>query len=107
MNSFTKLCRTRYIARQEGALRLEMVRTMREANVTTAEIVGAFEDAWILDDERWVVAAGGADELRKRLTMGEDGRVLELDLPSVKTLVELPPVPCCRRASSKSCTRSG
>ena len=68
---------------QESALRAEMVRAMREdAKATELEVVGAFEDAWLLDDEVWAEAAGGREALGKKCVKAVDelGRVQALDL---------------------------
>jgi hypothetical protein len=54
---------------------------MREAKATKLEVVSAFDDAWLLDDEEWAEAAGGREALGKRVkSVDEEGRIAELDL---------------------------
>ena len=62
---------------KERELQLEAVSAMRRANATAIEMVRAFEDAWVLDDEAWIEAAGSKDELVKVLTaagVDDEGR---------------------------------
>ena len=67
---------------QEHALKLEAVRVMREANQTDVEIVRAFEDGWVLEDQEWVEAAGGREALVTKVIAkaDEEGRIAKLNL---------------------------
>jgi hypothetical protein len=55
---------------------------MVAAGATDVELIGAFEDAWILEDPEWAAGVeGGRDGLGKALTADkEEGRVGGLDL---------------------------
>jgi hypothetical protein len=67
---------------RERELRREAVRSMVAAGATGVELIGAFEDAWILEDPEWVAGVeGGRDGLGRALTADkEEGRVRGLDL---------------------------
>ena len=67
---------------RERELRREAVRSMVAAGATDVELIGASEDAWILEDPEWVAGvAGGRDGLGKALTADkEEGRVRGLNL---------------------------
>jgi hypothetical protein len=68
---------------RERELRREAVRSMVAAGATDVELIGAFEDAWILEDPEWVAGVeGGRDVLSKQvLTVDkEEGRVVGLEL---------------------------
>ena len=68
---------------RERELRREAVRSMVAAGATDVELIGASEDAWILEDPEWVAGVeGGRDGLGKgSLTVDkEEGRVRGLNL---------------------------
>jgi len=67
---------------RERELRREAVRSMVAAGATDVELIGASEDAWILEDPEWVAGVeGGRDGLGRALTADkEEGRVGGLDL---------------------------
>jgi len=67
---------------RERELRREAVRSMVAAGATDVELIGASEDAWILEDPEWAAGVeGGRDRLGKALTADkEEGRVRGLDL---------------------------
>jgi hypothetical protein len=68
---------------RERELRREAVRSMVKAGATDVELIGASEDAWILEDPEWVAGVvGGRDGLGKgALTADkEEGRVCGLGL---------------------------
>jgi hypothetical protein len=68
---------------RERELRREAVRSMVAAGATDVELIGAFEDAWILEDPEWLAGVeGGRDGLGKGvLTVDkEEGRVCGLEL---------------------------
>ena len=67
---------------RERELRREAVRSMVAAGATDVELIGASEDAWILEDPEWLAGVeGGRDGLGRALTADkEEGRVGGLDL---------------------------
>ena len=67
---------------RERELRREAVRSMVAAGATDVELIGASEDAWILEDPEWVAGVeGGRDGLGRALTADkEEGRVRGLNL---------------------------
>jgi len=68
---------------RERELRREAVRSMVAAGATDVELIGASEDAWILEDPEWVAGVeGGRDVLSKGvLTVDKvEGRVRGLNL---------------------------
>jgi hypothetical protein len=67
---------------RERELRREAVRSMVAAGATDVELIGASEDAWILEDPEWVAGVeGGRDGLGRALTVDkEEGRVGGLEL---------------------------
>jgi hypothetical protein len=67
---------------RERELRREAVRSMVAAGATDVELIGAFEDAWILEDPEWAAGVvGGRDGLGRALQADkEEGRVGGLDL---------------------------
>jgi hypothetical protein len=67
---------------RERELRREAVRSMVAAGATDVELIGAFEDAWILEDPEWAAGVeGGRDGLGRALTADkEEGRVRGLEL---------------------------
>jgi len=67
---------------RERELFLEKVRSMVAAGATDVELIGASEDAWILEDPVWAAGVeGGRDGLGKALTADkEEGRVVGLEL---------------------------
>ena len=73
-------------------LRLEAVRKLRArpGGATEADVIAAFEDAWLLGDEEWAKCAGGAGQLATKVTAGEEGRVTEVDLSYNRDMKELP-----------------
>ena len=67
---------------RERELRREAVRSMVAAGATDVELIGASEDAWILEDPEWVAGVeGGRDGLGRALSADkEEGRVRGLNL---------------------------
>jgi hypothetical protein len=67
---------------RERELRREAVRSMVAAGATDVELIGASEDAWILEDPEWLAGSvGGRDGLGRALIADkEEGRVGGLEL---------------------------
>jgi len=68
---------------RERELRREAVRSMVAAGATDVELIGASEDAWILEDPEWAAGVeGGRDGLRKGMLIVDkkEGRVVGLEL---------------------------
>jgi hypothetical protein len=68
---------------RERELRREAVRSLVAAGATDVELIGASEDAWILEDPEWAAGVeGGRDGLGKGVLTAdkEEGRVVGLKL---------------------------
>ena len=66
-------------------LRAQEVRAMRETNPTEMQVVAAFEDAPVLEDEGLIgMIEGGKATLGTLIKAGEDGRLAALDLKQQK-----------------------
>jgi len=83
---------------RERELRREAVRSMVAAGATDVELIGAFEDAWILEDPEWTAGVeGGRDGLGRALTADkEEGRVRGLNLRGKKWKGEALPASVAR-----------
>ncbi|KOO27307.1 hypothetical protein Ctob_002294 [Chrysochromulina tobinii] len=78
---------------REHELRREAVRVMVEEGKTDAELIGAFEDAWVLADPEWAEGVkGGRDALvRKAIKVDrEEGRLNGLVLSKIWMKEALP-----------------
>jgi hypothetical protein len=92
---------------RERELRREAVRSMVAAGATDVELIGAFEDAWILEDPEWAAGVeGGRDVLSKGvLTVDkEEGRVVGLDLRGKKWKGEALPASVARLTALRKLT---
>ena len=70
-----------------------MVRVILEEGKTDAELIGAFEDAWVLADPEWAEGLqGGRDALVKKAIKvdREEGRPSGLDLSKIWMKKALP-----------------
>jgi hypothetical protein len=78
---------------RERELRREAVRVMVEEGKTDAELIGAFEDAWVLADPEWAEGVqGGRDALVKKVIKvdREEGRLSGLILSKIWMKEALP-----------------
>jgi hypothetical protein len=91
---------------RERELRREAVRSMVAAGATDVELIGAFEDAWVLEDPEWVAGVeGGRDGLGRALTADkEEGRVGGLDLSGKKWKGEALPASVARLTALRELT---
>jgi len=92
---------------RERELRREAVRSMVAAGATDVELIGAFEDAWILEDPEWAAGVeGGRDGLGKGvLTVDkEEGRVCGLELSGKKWKGEALPASVARLKALRELT---
>jgi len=91
---------------RERELRREAVRSMVAAGATDVELIGAFEDAWILEDPEWLAGMeGGRNGLGKALTADkEEGRVGGLELSGKKWNREALPASVARLTALRKLT---
>jgi hypothetical protein len=91
---------------RERELRREAVRSMVAAGATDVELIGAFEDAWILEDPEWLAGMeGGRNGLGKALTADkEEGRVGGLELSGKKWKGEALPASVARLTALRKLT---
>jgi hypothetical protein len=90
---------------RERELRREAVRSMVAAGATDVELIGASEDAWILEDPEWLAGSvGGRDGLGRALIADkEEGRVVGLEL-SMKWKGEALPASVARLTALRELT---
>jgi hypothetical protein len=84
---------------RERELRREAVRSMIAAGATDVELIGAFEDAWILEDPEWAAGVEGGREVLGRYVLKvdkEEGRVVGLELSGGKWKGEALPASVAR-----------
>jgi hypothetical protein len=92
---------------RERELRREAVRSMVAAGATDVELIGASEDAWILEDPVWAAGVeGGRDVLCKEVLKvdKEEGRVVGLELSGKKWKGEALPASVARLTALRKLT---
>ena len=74
----------------EAELRRAMVLALKKEGKTKVEILSEFDDAWILEDVEWAVAAGSKGRLLKEMEANEEGRLTKVSIHHNDKVTSLP-----------------